>query len=120
MSGFTIGVVSDIHFAGAAERERVDYESKAITNPWLRAGIAVYRRYFWLRDVFAHNHLLDYFIQEVGEVDDAALASSTFCLSQLRNAFPSCFIPVLGDHELGKKSVFGGIGGMRLASWGRA
>jgi hypothetical protein len=98
-----------------------------------------YRHYLWLRDPLAHNHLLDRFIQEmaaadwvvangdyscdsgfVGVCDDAACASAAVCLSRLRSRFAGRFSAVYGDHELGKMSLFGGVGGMRLASWRRA
>jgi hypothetical protein len=129
-------VLSDIHFAGSAEKERSNFELQSIDNPALRLLVRFYRRYFWLKDPFAHNHLLqrvldypenpdfvvangDYSCDSafIGVSDPAAFASAHQCLLNLRNRFHSHFHAVLGDHELGKVSLFGGKGGMRIASW---
>ena len=139
MSRYSIAVVSDIHYAGPGEIERSGHESRAIGNPLLRSFVGVYRRYIWLRDVFAHNHLLEFFLDRVpqsdlvvgngdyscdtafiGSVDPAAFESASLCLGKLREAYGDRFVAVMGDHELGKKSIFGGAGGMRLPSWDRA
>ena len=70
----TLAIVSDIHYAGLAERARVGYPLAHISHPLQRLAIAAYRRYFWQRDPFAHNHLLDQFIDRCKEseiqVDD--------------------------------------------------
>ncbi|HOH35905.1 MAG TPA: metallophosphoesterase [Candidatus Hydrogenedentes bacterium] len=135
----SIAIVSDIHFASDAEKLRRGHEARAIDNRLLRLLTTAYRRYFWLRDPFAHNHLLDRFILAardsdlvvangdyscdtafVGVSDDAAYASARICLSKLRAAFPERFQAVIGDHEFGKMSLFGGQGGLRLASWLRS
>lgn len=132
-------VVSDIHFAGDAEKARLGWESRAIRNPFLRATAALYRRLLWLRDPTAHNHQLDAFLARtrdadlviangdyscdsayIGVADDAACASAAECLARLRAAFPGRLHALPGDHELGKFSLFGRIGGMRLASLARA
>lgn len=129
-------IFSDIHFAGTSEQRRSDYERRAITNPLLRSLAKAYRFFFWLRDPFAHNHRLDTLLQHSGEVDwaiangdyscdtgfigvsdPAAMESATICLEKLRERFGDRLYAGLGDHELGKKSFFGGRGGMRLASW---
>ena len=136
MSSVSLAVVSDIHFAGPEERLRAGHESAVIKNPLLRVLVGVYRHHIWLRDVFAHNHLLDYFIEQgrdadwvigngdfscdtafIGPMDTACCESAELCLEKLRTAFPNRFRAVMGDHELGKKSIFGGAGGMRIASW---
>jgi hypothetical protein len=131
-------VVSDIHYAGAEERQRVGYEYDIVGNPRVRALLRLYRHYIWKRDPFAHNHLLQAFTKHadahtpdlvvangdfscdtafVGISDPAALASATECLTQLRQRFGSALVATIGDHELGKLSLMGGHGGMRLASW---
>jgi len=140
MSRFrTIVVVSDIHYASPAEQTRRGYESRPIHNPILRLLAKAYRHFIWLRDPFAHNALLDRFLDQaagadwliangdyscdtafVGVSDDAALASAAMCLSKLRGRFPDRCAAVFGDHELGKMSLFGRCGGPRLASWRRA
>jgi len=133
-----LAVVSDIHYASDAEKLRRGYEARAIGNPALRFLARCYRRFVWLRDPFAHNHLLDRFIQAnrdadwviangdyscdtafVGVSDDAAFASARLALEKLRAAFSPRFQAVIGDHEFGKMSLFGGQGGLRLASWER-
>jgi 3',5'-cyclic AMP phosphodiesterase CpdA len=134
----TIRVLSDVHFASAAEQQRRGHESRAITNPVLRALVMAYRHFVWLRDPFAHNHLLDAFLARrpdadlvvvngdlscdtafVGLSDDAAYESARQCLAKLRGQFGDRLVATLGDHELGKLSLFGGRGGLRLSSWER-
>lgn len=132
-------VVSDIHYAGPAEKARRGWESRSIPSPALRWFTACYRRFFWLADPTVHNHQLDGFIQAAGQPDwviangdfscdsafvgvsdDAALASAQECLGRLRNAFGPRLLLTMGDHELGKLSLFGGVGGLRLKSWERS
>ena len=140
MSSSTIAVVSDIHFAGAAEQARGDdYEYRDLASPWLRFFVRCHRRYVWLRNPLRLGYLLDHFIAAskgddyiiangdyscdsafVGTSDEASFASARECLSRLRQAHPGRFFPTLGDHELGKFSFFGKRGGMRLASWRRS
>lgn len=136
----TLGILSDIHYAAAAERARgPDYELTGIPNPLLRRLVWFYRHFFWLRTPMAHNYLLERFLKHasgfdyviangdyscnsafVGVSDEAAAESVQECLGKLRAAFPGRFFASFGDHELGKVSFFGGRGGMRLASWERA
>lgn len=137
---YTIGIVSDIHYASAAEKARGNsYEFLGVTNPLLRMVGRFYRHILWLRYPMAHNHLLDEFLQRmdspdyviangdyscnsafVGVSDDAACRSARECLDKLRAKFGTDFQANFGDHELGKLSFLGGQGGMRLASWHRA
>ena len=138
-SSRTVVVVSDIHYASPAERDRRAHETRAIRSPWLRLTTKLYRRYLWMRDPFAHNHLLDRFLERAGSADrvvgngdyscdtafvgvsdDAAFASASTCLGRLRDCFGDRLTAVYGDHELGKMSLFGGVGGLRVASWHRA
>ena len=135
----TILIVSDIHYACEAEQQRRGHESRIILNPLLRGAVQAYRHYIWLRDPFAHNHLLDDFLVRadspdlvvtngdyscdtgfIGLCDDAAFESARQCLGKLRDRFGPKLQSVIGDHELGKMSLFGGKGGFRLASWHRA
>lgn len=135
----TVLVVSDIHYAGDAEKQRRGHETRIIANPVLRLAVRLYRHFIWRRDPFSHNHLLDDFLQVagapdivipngdyscdtafVGVSDDAAFKSAQECLGKLRRRFPTNLQPTIGDHELGKESLFGGHGGLRLASWHRA
>jgi hypothetical protein len=131
-----IAILSDIHYASAAEQERRDYESRGISNPLMRLALRLYRRYIWLRNPCAQNHLLDQFLSRAGEPDlviangdyscntafvgvsdEASRESAAECLSKLRSRFGSRFLATYGDHELGKFSMVGQQGGMRLASW---
>jgi hypothetical protein len=135
-----LGILSDIHYASAAEQARgSDYESAAISNPLLRFGVRMYRRFIWLDQPLCKNHLLDRFIEQIGDPDyviangdyscdssfvgvsdEAACQSVRECLGKLRQKFGDRLRLGFGDHELGKISFFGGRGGMRLASWRQA
>lgn len=135
-----LGIVSDIHYASAAEQARgAEYEAGCIPNPLLRLAVKMYRRFIWLHQPLQKNYLLDRFIERaadldyliangdyscdsmfVGVSDDAACQSGRECLDKLRAKFGSRLRLNFGDHELGKVSFFGGRGGMRLASWHRA
>jgi hypothetical protein len=61
-----------------------------------------------------------YNAMSVGVSDDATFLSAQECLAKLRREFGPNFHAVFGDHEMGKRSMAGGLGGMRLASWHRA
>lgn len=133
----TIGILSDIHYAGAAEKARGNgYEVAGIPNPLLRLFVRAYRRFFWLHHPLHQGYLLDDFLAQPGHLDylvalgdftcdsafvglsdPAAAQSAGECLSKLRARFAERLLPVFGDHELGKLSFIGGRGGMRLASW---
>jgi len=135
----TLVVVSDIHYASAAEQARGDdFEIRGIRNPFLRIVVNVHRRYFWMHRPLRQGHLLDRFLERVdggdyviangdyscdtafvGVSDDAACASAQECLGRLRKKFGGKFRATVGDHELGKFSLVGGRGGMRLASYHR-
>lgn len=137
---FALAILSDVHYAAAREQERgSDYEFQSIPNPMLRVLLKSYRHLIWLRDPLAHNHLLDEFLECVGEVDyviangdfscnsgfvgmsdDAAFESASECLKKLRGRFGDRLRTTFGDHELGKLSFVGGSGGMPLASFYRA
>jgi len=135
----TVVVVSDIHYASPGEQARPAHETRVIQNPLLRLAVKLYRRHVWVGDPFAHNHLLDRFLELVGNPDrvvgngdyscdtafvglsdEAAFGSASTCLARLRDRFGDRVAAVYGDHELGKMSLFGGVGGLRLASWHRA
>src|SRR2546428_2289351 len=136
----TLAIVSDIHYASAAEQARGnDYELQGIANPLLRRLVRLHRHFIWQRDPLGRNHLLDQFLAQaetcdyviangdyscnsafIGVSDDAAFRSAWECLDKLRQKFGPKLRANFGDHELGKLSFFGGQGGMRLASWHRA
>src|SRR5207302_28686 len=106
MSGSTctLGILSDIHYAGKAEQVRGnDYEWRAIANPMVRLLVRAYRRFIWMRFPLDQNYFLDRFIEQAGNVDyviangdyscnsafvgvsdDAACASARECLDKLR------------------------------------
>jgi hypothetical protein len=132
-----LAILSDIHYASAAEQARGnEYEFACLENPLLRLFVRLYRRFIWVRDPLSQNHLLDAFLTDVGTVDyvvangdyscnstyfgvsdEAARQSVRECVGKLRAAFGANLQTNYGDHELGKISFFGGRGGMRLASW---
>ena len=136
----TVAVLSDIHFAGPIERARgEDFEFRNIANPLLRFFARHYRHRIWMRHVLDQGRQLDRFLAEIGPVDYAVVNGDyatdtafggvsdpgTFesvgeCLGKLRAKFGDRARFVIGDHEFGKMTLFGGKGGMRLASWHRA
>ena len=133
----TLLILSDIHYAGAAERARgSDYELAAIQRPLIRAIARVYRHYVWMRDPFARSPQLNVFLKKaepadlvvvngdytcdsgfIGLADPASFASAEECLGKLKTAFGDRLHLVIGDHEAGKKTMFSEQGSMRLASW---
>src|ERR1019366_1505706 len=135
----TLGILSDIHYAGPAEQARgKDYELKGIANPLTRFLCHFYRHFIWLREPLHKNYLLDQFLEQAGDFDyviangdyscdsafvglsdDAACESARLCLDKLRQRFGARLRANYGDHELGKFTLFGKRGGMRLASWRR-
>jgi Calcineurin-like phosphoesterase len=137
--GITVAILSDIHYAGPAERARGDdYEMRSIANPLLQTFVRAYRHFFWMRHPMNQGAQLDRFLNEIGSVDyvvangdyscdsgfvgvsdDAAFQSTQECLGKLRAQFGDRAYFTIGDHELGKLTFFGGNGGMRLASWQR-
>ena len=132
-----IGVVSDIHYACIAEQDRGDeYELRSIRNPVLRLLLRTHRNLVWMHDPLRKSYLLDRFLSRVepldllvangdyscdsafvGVSDPAAQQSVAECLGKLRSRFGENFRATIGDHELGKRSLIGGSGGMRLSSW---
>jgi len=137
---FKVAIVSDIHYAGAHERARGhEFESRLIANPLLRAGVWLYRHFIWMRHPLAQAPQLERFLDAAGSADfvvangdyscdsgfvgvsdPAAFDSAQVCVGKLRAKFGDRIQFTLGDHELGKLSIFGGHGGMRLASWAQA
>ena len=135
-----VAILSDVHYAGAAERSRGDdYEHRIITNPLLRAIVGIFRHFIWMRRPLDQGAQLDRFLAEagpadyvmangdyscdsgfVGVSDDAAFQSTQECLGKLRARFGDRAHFTIGDHDLGKLAFCGGNGGMRLASWSRA
>jgi len=132
-------VVADVHYAGAAEKTRFEYCYRVIRNPLQRFAVRVYRHFVWLRDPFAHNHLVDKFIAHakdadyviangdyscdsgfIGVSDDAAYESARELLDKLRASFGTRFYATIGDHELGKKPLGATAGGLRVTSFHRA
>jgi hypothetical protein len=133
----TVAILSDIHYAGPAERARgEDYERRAIANPLLRVVARAYRHLVWMRHPLDQGRQLDRFLADVppvdylvangdyscdvafvGVSDPATLQSAQECLGKLRAKFGERARFTFGDHELGKWPLAGGQGGMRLASW---
>ena len=130
-------IVSDIHYAGPAERARgQDYEFDIIKNPLIRLLAHFYRSYIWMRHPLERGLLLKQFLAEAGDADcvvvngdyacntafiglgdPAALESAQECCRQIRARYGERAHFVFGDHELGKVTLCSGQGGMRLASW---
>ena len=131
-----IVIVSDIHHASAEEKALGLSENRAIRKPLAKWAARSFRYFIWLRNPLSHNYLIDDFLRACGSPDwviangdysnDSAFTGVsdpvTFrsvqeCFGRFRSCFGSRFIPNYGDHELGKMSLFGGVGGLRLASW---
>jgi predicted MPP superfamily phosphohydrolase len=136
---FKIAVLSDIHYASDAEKMRGEYELRTAKNRFQKTFLKLFRHFVWKKDPFAHNHDLENFIKRcnevdlvvalgdyscdsgfIGVVDDATFTSAKECLEQLRSKFGNKFLGVIGDHELGKMSLVGGKGGLRISSYYRA
>ena len=136
---FRVAIVSDIHYASPAEAARGHSMLGRIHNPLRRWLVRQHRRWLWLREPWAHNHLLDHFIVAaagadlvvangdyaidsafLGVVDEPAFESAAECLGKLRGAFGTRLLTTIGDHELGKMMLGETEGGLRLASYGRA
>jgi hypothetical protein len=134
----TIAIISDLHYTCAAEQARGRQEHQVVPNPLLAIIARFFRHYIWLRHPLQQNHLLDLFLARVGNPDyvvangdyscdtafvgvsdDLVCQSVKECISQLRSRFGARLQATLGDHELGKMSLFGGTGGLRLSSWHR-
>jgi hypothetical protein len=133
----TVAILSDIHHAGPLERARgEDYEFCSITNPLLRTLARAHRHLIWMRHPLDQGRQLDRFLTEVGPVDyvvangdypcdtafvgvsdPGAFQSAQECLGKLRARFGERARFTFGDHDLGKLTLFGGKGEMRLASW---
>ncbi len=140
MTPVRLAVASDFHYAGPRERSRGnDYEYGDLAHPLVKHLLRLHRRHVWLRDPLAHGHLLADFLNAaagadhvvingdyscdsafIGVSDDAAFESAKMCLDAIRGRFPGRAEFVFGDHELGKLSLGGAKGGMRVASFERA
>lgn len=134
---YTLVFASDIHYPGPQERQRHDYEFKIIKNPIQRLLVKGYRHYIWLKDPFAHSYMLDRMLAQtppspdivvilgdlscdsafVGVSDPAAYESTCLCIDKLKSRFGNKVKITFGDHDIGKTSLVGGIGGPRLRSW---
>lgn len=135
-----LAVVSDIHYAGPQESAHgPDFEFDQAPPSWRRELVRLYRNHIWMRNPVGHNAMLDTFMDRVADADlvvangdytcdvagvgvsdDAACESVRLCLGKLRDRFGDRFAAISGDHELGKVSLLGDHGGLRLRSWERA
>ncbi|MEY4384967.1 MAG: hypothetical protein RLY20_250 [Verrucomicrobiota bacterium] len=135
-----IAIVSDIHYAGPGEQRHGRHYEFARAKPSIAKAVAtLYRDFIWMRDPLANNPLLDDFCARAGEPElviangdytcDVAgtgvshpegRESVLLCLGKLRARFGGRLHAIMGDHELGKVSLLGDHGGLRLDSWHRA
>lgn len=136
----TVAIVSDIHYASAAEQARGDdFEYRHLRSVPIRLLLRFHRNSIWLRAPLRQNHLLDCFLKRTvdadfcvangdytcnsgfaGVSDEAAFESARECLGKLRQQFGANFQATYGDHELGKVSMSGHAGNMLFNSWRRA
>jgi hypothetical protein len=137
---FTVAILGDIHYAGPMEQKTGDnYDFALIRNPLIRCPLQTLRNFAWLKNPTRQNRQLDRFFADVGEpdyvvangdlgcdcsslglADDATRESARDCLNQLQARFGKRLHLTIGDHELGKLSLLGERGGLRLESWRRA
>lgn len=129
-------VLSDVHYACAAEEARGEFEIDAVEHPVARAWVTAWMRFIWMRRPGPQNLLLDRFIRESGDADlvvangdhtinsafvglsdPASLESAETCLTKLRDQFGDALHATIGDHELGKNGFAVSHGGMRLESF---
>jgi hypothetical protein len=135
-----IAIVSDIHYAGPGEQAHGPDFEFARSRPSLgRSLVRLHRHHLWMRNPTAHNNMLDVFMQRAADADlvvangdytcdvagvgvshDEACESVRLCLGKLRARFGEHFHAIPGDHELGKMTLLGDHGGLRLRSWQRA
>lgn len=125
-----------MHYASAAEKAEGENELTLIHNPFLKLLAGSFRHWFWMRNPHAHNDKLLRFLGKAPEPDlfvacgdyscgagnvgvsyPAARQSVAQCLGLMRERFGYKLLPLCGDHEIGKMSLFGGKGGLRLESW---
>jgi len=135
----TLGLLSDIHYASAAEQARGDdYEYRGLKNPLLRRLLRLHRHYIWLRAPLRQNHLLDRFLERSGRWTTSwptATSPATPGARPERRRLLSKRQRVLGTPpravrragavhlrrpRAGKNQPRGNAGGMRLASYRRA
>ncbi len=128
-------VLSDVHRAAAMEQGRRGFDSRAVANPFLRTFQRVYRRYVWMDDPMAHNHLLEVIVRRVpvpawvvangdftldtgfvGVSEEGAFESASEAIAILRRAYGGRLRCTMGDHDIGKKSFIGDSGGVRRRS----
>ena len=113
----TIAILSDIHYAGTAERAcGNDYEFRTIANPLFRALVHAFRHFIWMRHPLDQAPQLDRCLAEIGPVDYLVANGDYICDTGFVGVGDRVRL-TLGDHDLGKLTFFGVNGGMRLASW---
>ena len=59
---FRVAIISDIHYGSPAEAARGHTFLNRIQHPLRRWLVKQQRHWIWLREPWAHNHLLDRFI----------------------------------------------------------
>src|ERR1039458_8830403 len=83
----TIAILSDIHYAGPAERAGgEDYEFRTIANPLLRVVARAYRHLIWMRHPLDQGQQLDRFLAETGPLDYLVANGDYPCDTGFRSA----------------------------------
>lgn len=130
-------IFSDVHYAGPSETRRGLAEAKINAPIHQKAFVSFYRNFLWLADPIYHakrfhqligqiNHLRPNEIIYLGDLtmdtafvglsDPASLESAKEFIDICHSNFQSPMNWVMGDHELGKTSIIGKIGGPRIDS----
>lgn len=130
-------IASDLHYASEAEKARgSNYELASVKSPWARLFIRCFRQFVWLKNPFAHNHLIEPVLSPPFEPDLVVLNGDYSCdsgfiglsdppsrqsaeelLGKFRARFGERLRVTLGDHEFGKRSLAGDCGGLRIHSF---
>jgi len=136
---FTILLCNDLHYAGPTELLRGDdFRFASVTNPLVRLPLRFIRSVLWSNNPSRENEQLDRLLRTAGEpdlvivngdlacdaaslgvADAATLESARACIAKLRERFSAPLYFTIGDHELGKLTLLGERGGLRLESWRR-
>ena len=136
MRSYKIVILSDIHYASKKEQNEGENEIHKMRNPVLKLIAFIFRHFFWMRHPYAHNNKLFQFLTVAPDADLVVACGDFSCDSAnigasyppvkesitdaiyfIQERFKDNFLPIHGDHDIGKMSLFGGNGGLRLESW---
>lgn len=130
-------IFSDVHYAGPAETRRGLSEDKIKAPLYQKAFVSLYRNFLWLADPVFHAKRIHPLITRINKLspdeiiylgdlsmdtgfvgisDHASFESAEEFINLCHSELSSPIRWVMGDHELGKTSIIGKIGGPRFES----